>query len=49
MGIISELFRAARKGLDARAIGSGSPKKIGRRAKNKLLGRFLGKSGIWRW
>jgi uncharacterized repeat protein (TIGR01451 family) len=30
------------------AVASGNPKRITRRAKNKLLGRALGRAGIWR-
>jgi hypothetical protein len=42
------LYRSARMLGDAEALGSGNPKRITRRAKNKLLGRALGRSGFWR-
>jgi hypothetical protein len=44
----SQLFRAARVADDFEAIGSGKPKRIGRRAKNVALGRTLRKAGVWR-
>ncbi len=48
MGLTSFLYRLARLSADAKAISSGNPKRIGRRAKNKLLGRALGRGGVWR-
>ncbi len=48
MGLVSFLFRLARLSADAKAVASGDPKRIGRRAKNKLAGRLLGPAGIWR-
>ena len=48
MSITSWLFRLARLSADARAVSSGDPKKIGRRAKNKIAGRVLGRGGVWR-
>jgi hypothetical protein len=47
-GITNFLFRLARLSADAKALSSGGPKRIGRRAKNKLLGRALGRAGFWR-
>jgi hypothetical protein len=44
----SNLYRAARLLGDAQALTSGNPKRITRRAKNKLLGRTLGRAGVWR-
>ena len=32
-----------------RAITSGNPRRIARRAKNVTLGRALGRGGFWRW
>jgi hypothetical protein len=34
---------------DAEALASGNRKRIARRAKNKILGRALGRSGFWRF
>jgi len=42
------LYHAARVLGDVDALASGNPKRILRRAKNKLLGRLLGKLKIWR-
>ena len=43
------LYRSARVLGDVEALASGDPKRIERRAKNKLLGRTLGRAGIWRF
>jgi hypothetical protein len=48
MSITGKLFRAARLSADLKAITSGSPKKIVRRGKNKVVGRALGRAGVWR-
>lgn len=42
------LYRAARLSNDVETLASGDRKRIARRAKNKALGRALGRSGIWR-
>ena len=42
------LYRAARTANDVEAITSGNPKRVDRRLRNKLIGRLLGKAGIWR-
>jgi hypothetical protein len=39
------LFKLARASADAKAVSSGKP---GRRIRNKLVGRALGKAGFWR-
>jgi hypothetical protein len=44
----SQLFRAARIADDVEAVESGNPKRIARRAKNVVLGRALGRAGVWR-
>jgi hypothetical protein len=44
----SNLYRSARMLGDIQAVASGNPKRITRRAKNKLVGRALGSSGLWR-
>jgi hypothetical protein len=49
MGLVSMLFRLARLSADAKVVISGDPKRVGRRAKNKLIARTLGRAGLWRW
>jgi hypothetical protein len=48
MSLRSSLYRSARILGDAQALASGNRKRITRRAKNKLVGRTLARSGFWR-
>ncbi len=41
MKLINQLYKAARIANDASKLASGDPKKIARRAKNKIIGRKL--------
>ena len=45
---MSEMYRAARVANDISVLASGDPTRIARRAKNKILGRALGRAGIWK-
>lgn len=49
MSLRSNLYRSARILGDVQAVTSGNPKRIERRAKNKLIGRAFGRAGIWRF
>jgi hypothetical protein len=44
----SQLYRAARLSNNVRAVASGNPSRIARRAKNVAVGRVLGRAGVWR-
>ena len=48
MSITSTLYRLARLSATTRAIASGNPKRITRRAKNVIIGRALARTGFWR-
>ncbi len=48
MGLARTLYRAARIANNVETLASGNPRRIRRRAKNILLGRTLGRAGIWR-
>jgi hypothetical protein len=47
-GFVSEMYRAARLANDLSTLASGNPSRIARRAKNKIVGRALGRAGVWR-
>ncbi len=46
--VTSQLYRAARASNDLGALASGNPDRIARRARNKIVGRALGRAGVWR-
>lgn len=48
--LTSQLFRGARLSATATAsaVASGNPKRIARRGKNIVVGRALGKAGVWK-
>lgn len=46
--LVSELYRTARLANDLSTLASGNPRRITRRAKNRIVGRALGRAGIWR-
>ena len=45
---VSDMYRAARLANDVSTIASGNPHRIARRARNKIVGRALGRAGLWR-
>ncbi len=47
MTLTSSLYRAARLSATTRAIASGDPKRIARRARNVAKGRALARAGVW--
>ena len=42
------MYAAARLANDISTVASGDPRRIARRAKNKIVGRALGRAGLWR-
>jgi len=46
--LVSDLYRTARLANDLSTLASGDPHRIARRAKNKIVGRALGRAGVWR-
>lgn len=46
--LVSQLYRTARLANDISTVASGDPNRIARRVKNKIIGRALGRAGIWR-
>ena len=45
---VSNMYRAARIANDISAVASGNPHRIARRARNRIVGRALGRAGLWR-
>ena len=46
--MVSQMYAAARLANDVSTLASGDPRRIARRAKNKIVGRALGRAGLWR-
>lgn len=46
--LTSQMFKAARIVDDVETVASGNPKRIERRTKNVVVGRALGRAGVWR-
>jgi hypothetical protein len=42
------MYAAARVANDISTLASGDPRRIARRAKNQIVGRALGRAGLWR-
>ena len=49
MNITKLLYRMARLSADVAVVSSGNPKRITRRAKNRLVGKALARAGVWKW
>jgi hypothetical protein len=47
-GFVSNMYRAARLANDMSVLASGNPHRIARRARNKIVGGALARSGFWR-
>ena len=45
---VSDVYRAARIANDISTVASGNPHRIARRARNRIVGRALGRAGLWR-
>ncbi|HVC39205.1 MAG TPA: hypothetical protein VNH20_04415 [Candidatus Dormibacteraeota bacterium] len=46
--LVSQLYRTARIANDLSTVASGNPHRIARRARNRIVGRALGRAGVWR-
>lgn len=46
--LTSSLYKAARLSNTISAAASGKPRRIARRGKNIVVGRALGRAGVWR-
>ena len=46
--LVSQMYAAARLANDVSTLASGDPRRIARRARNKIVGRALGRAGLWR-
>jgi hypothetical protein len=46
--LTDDLYHAARLSATGRAVVSGDPARIIRREKNIVMGRALGRAGVWR-
>jgi hypothetical protein len=44
----SQLYRAARISNTMSAVASGKPGRVATRGKNIVIGRTLGRAGVWR-
>lgn len=49
MRLARHLYRAARVVNNVEAVASGNPERVGRRAKNVVLGRALARGKVWNW
>jgi hypothetical protein len=47
-GLVSQMYAAARLANDVSTLASGNPRRIVRRARNKIVRRALGRAGLWR-
>jgi hypothetical protein len=47
MSLSRDLYKAARISRDIEVLSTGDPEKIGRRIRNKLVGRALARAGVW--
>jgi hypothetical protein len=43
------IYRWLARWNDAEALASGDSRRLFRRAKNRMVGRALGRAGFWKW